>query len=123
MITIAPRQHPFRRFSKVAALAALAAALSAGGVSAQHANEAAEPAFQLASASLDHLEDAFWACDYKAAAHGPAGTDMTLCAAVYEAFKQRKFGGDFEKLLGWWQQNKVARHHALAAVDSRQVSR
>ena len=41
------------------------------------------------------------------------------CTAVYEAVKQLKFGGDFDKLVAWWRQNKVAQHQNIAVADSQ----
>jgi hypothetical protein len=70
---------------------------------------------KLVTASLAAVEEAFWLCDYRAATSGNA--DVVACAAVYEALKQRKFGGDFGKLLRWWQENKAARHGELAATE------
>ncbi|MBI2315940.1 MAG: hypothetical protein HYU75_02620 [Betaproteobacteria bacterium] len=75
-------------------------------------------AARLASVGLADLEEAFWVCDYTAATRGTAGSDISVCTAVYEAVKERKFEGDFDKLLDWWRQNKAARHDALAAADA-----
>lgn len=72
----------------------------------------------VSAATLVSLEDAFWACDYRAATSGNA--DAAVCAAVYEALKQRKFDGDFARLLGWWQENKAARHQQLAAMERKE---
>ena len=76
----------------------------------------AAPTSQLTSARLNMLENAFWVCDYLATTQG--ATDTSTCAAVYEELKDRKFAGDFDALVSWWRQNKVAQHQSIAVVDS-----
>jgi hypothetical protein len=77
----------------------------------------AAPPSDLSSARLTDLENAFWVCDYLATTRG--GADIQTCTAVYEAVKQIKFGGDFDKLVAWWHQNKVAQHQNIATADSQ----
>jgi hypothetical protein len=71
--------------------------------------------------SLEALERAFWRCDH-AATRGllDAGTTME-CSVATEAFKARRFGGDFAALLAWWRANKDAQHLALSAATNRQA--
>jgi hypothetical protein len=119
MLTMTVRQYSSSRLTKAAAVTALAAALVAGGASAEQSNGAhSVPPVEVPSAGLADLEGAFWACDYIATTRGTANVDITACTAVYDAMKERKFGGDFDKLLAWWQQNKVVRHDALAATEA-----
>ena len=117
------RHYHSRRFTRIAALTALAAALALGSASAEQAIGAHSVAAQVASVDLAHLEEAFWICDYTATTHGTGGNDIVICTAVYDAIKERKFGGDFDKLLDWWQQNKVSRHDELAAADELRALR
>lgn len=63
--------------------------------------------------SLAALEDAFWVCDYVATTRGARDDAITRCGAVYDALKERKFGGDFDRLLAWWQENKPAQFARL----------
>jgi len=77
----------------------------------------AAPPSEFSSARLTDLENAFWVCDYLATTRG--GGDIQTCTAVYEAVKQIKFGGDFDKLVAWWHQNKVAQHQNIAIADSQ----
>ena len=77
----------------------------------------AASASELSSAKLTNLEHAFWVCDYVATTRG--GSDVPTCTAVYEAVKQLKFGGDFDKLVAWWRQNKVAQHRNIAVADTQ----
>ncbi len=69
--------------------------------------------------SLEALERAFWRCDH-AATHGTldGGTAME-CSVATEAFKARRFGGDFAAMLAWWRTNKDAQHLALSAAAER----
>jgi hypothetical protein len=85
------------------------------GFSGAASSQQSDLGLKLVTASLASVEEAFWVCDYRAATGGDA--DIAACAAVYEALKQRKFGGDFGKLLRWWQENKAARHEELAAME------
>lgn len=113
----------FPRLTKLAALASFAAVLAAGSAWAEEPIGAQSVAARLASADLSDLERAFWICDYTASIHGTSGTDSSACTAVYEAVKERKFGGDFDKLLDWWRQHKPARHEALATADAKVAPR
>lgn len=63
-----------------------------------------------------HLEKAFWVCDY-AGTNGMAGGDQAIaCIAITDELKRSKFDGDFDRLVAWWQVNKVAQHQALDRV-------
>lgn len=95
------------------ASAAMVAALVGSGAWAQASGGA--PAVRLASANLSDLETAFWVCEYAATTRGNANIEN--CTAVYAALKERKFGGDFEGLLKWWQQNREAAYRHLAATE------
>lgn len=117
MQTTAIRQH----LTKIAALAALVGAF--GSAWADETIGTQSVTARVASAELADLEEAFWICDYTASIHGTSGTDTAACTAVYEAVKERKFGGDFDKLLDWWRQHKPARHEALATADAKVAPR
>jgi len=72
---------------------------------------------QLSGASLANLEGAFWVCDYTATTRRASDHQIGMCTATYDALKERKFGGDFEALLLWWQKNKAAEYAKLEAMD------
>jgi hypothetical protein len=98
------------------ALAAAAVVLDDADTLVQEPQDAASAlGVRLETSTLADVEDAFWVCDYMATI-GKAD-QVTTCAAVYDALKARKFGGDFDKLLLWWEQNKVAQHAKLDAGD------
>ena len=80
----------------------------------------AEPTSQLSSAKLTDLETAFWVCDYLGTTRGVS--EISACTEVYEALKARKFAGDFDALVSWWRQNKVAQHQNIAVADSASQS-
>ena len=88
---------------------------SASTMAQQPQRTLAAPTSQLTSARLADLENAFWVCDYLATTRG--GGDVSACTTVYEALKERKFAGDFDRLVAWWRQNKVAQHHNVAVAD------
>jgi hypothetical protein len=99
--------------SKLAA-AVIAATVGCGSASAQQSPGAPVPSaiqVQLTRVNLTDLETAFWACEYAATVGGNA--TIASCTAVYDALKERKFGGDFDGLLRWWQQNRVSEYRRL----------
>jgi hypothetical protein len=99
--------------------AAMAAALGCiGSVSAQESGGGPSlTAVQFASVKLADLEAAFWVCEYAATTRGAAS--IQTCTAVYDALKERKFGGDFARLLKWWQQNRVSEYRRLDAEEGQ----
>ena len=112
-----PSEGIGRKLSAAAAgcLGALAVlgAYTAGGWSQQTA-AALEPATaQTVRLSGADLEKAFWVCDYTATEKGINATPIDLCSGVTEDLKNEKFEGDFDELLKWWRQNKVAAHESL----------
>jgi hypothetical protein len=64
-----------------------------------------------------HLERAFWACDYNVTTYGADRVDAMACSAIYETLKRRKFSGDFNALVDWWQRNKTAEHAREQAAE------
>jgi hypothetical protein len=64
--------------------------------------------------SLAGLEKAYWACDRASATHGVLDMDVAAaCGAVIGELQRRKFGGDFNAMLAWWQRNKAREHRRL----------
>ena len=63
------------------------------------------------------LERAFWRCDYEATQRALDVGTAAQCGEIAEAFKARRFGGDFGALLAWWRHHKDAEHLALADAD------
>ena len=83
--------------------------------SAQQARVSPKPVHARTTiAHIADLERTFWACDYVATTRGVDATPADLCSAAFDAFKDVRFGGDFEELLNWWRGNKVAEHQKLA---------
>ena len=66
-------------------------------------------------ARLAALQQAFWACDYIGTNEGVAEAPVQLCLEVTHDLQQEKFGGDFDAMVKWWQDNKVVEHAKLAA--------
>jgi hypothetical protein len=60
------------------------------------------------------LEKTFWQCEQAAGAKTLDAVMAAHCDAVTDELKKRKFGGDFERLLQWWQQNRLARDPSVA---------
>ena len=64
---------------------------------------------------LAALEQAFWACDYIGTQEGVAEAPVEFCVEVTDDLRHEKFGGDFDAMVAWWQDNKAAEHAMLAA--------
>lgn len=82
-----------------------------------HGSAAEEPAQVLALTapqSLADLEKAFWSCDYTATAAGVSAAPIELCSTITEDLKIRKFDGDYDEMVKWWRENKIAAHRHLA---------
>jgi hypothetical protein len=70
--------------------------------------QTARPAF----ADLDDatIENAFWHCDVRATQVALEPAEGVLCERLADALKQRRFDGDFTRLLAWWREHKGAEH-------------
>ncbi len=60
--------------------------------------------------TMAQLEDRFWTCDVLATTHVLPAQEGAQCALWTDEFKQRRFGGDLDQLLAWWQAHKPAEH-------------
>lgn len=100
----------------------IAAVLAGPGTSWADDGIADEPAATETAAATDvrntdpplDLEEALWRCDHAAARYGNYFGADSACTEVAAALKAQKFGGDFEALLAWWQQQ---RNEEYAARD------
>ena len=64
---------------------------------------------------VSQLEKAFWVCDYVATTRGIHATHTDLCSTVTDELRKEKFGGSYQQMIDWWQQNKPAEHEKVAA--------
>jgi len=103
------------RLLQLPAAAALAIALIVGaGVGhAQSPQPASAMHTVAAELSVAELERTFWVCDWSATAGRLEGADFARCAIVADELKARRFGGDFHRMIEWWQQNKAGIHAGL----------
>ncbi len=74
----------------------------------------AAPASESPAPNVGELEKAFWACDYIATTRGVLAAPVVTCRYVTDELQKEKFGGDYDRMLAWWRQNKVAEHRKLA---------
>jgi hypothetical protein len=63
------------------------------------------------------LEDLFWDCDVHATHEAMSPGDGALCATIGDALKERRFDGDFLRMLDWWRDAKAAEHAARAEPE------
>lgn len=73
------------------------------------------------------LEQMFWICDYAGTKGVLVLNEAAACSAVADELRSQKFGGDFERLLAWWELNKFVQHQELdraltAVIESDQKS-
>lgn len=80
------------------------------------------PALQLEASTLPALEREFWRCDYAATLLLLDFGTAIECSIVTEAFKARRFGGDFTAMLAWWRANKDVQHLAISASSPRRLA-
>lgn len=67
--------------------------------------------------SDDALEARFWACDVASTHTVLSAAEGAQCVRWQDELKQRRFGGDFERLLAWWRAHKAEQHaRRLAAL-------
>lgn len=59
------------------------------------------------------LEKIFWQCERAAGAGMLDAATAAQCDAVTDELRKRKFGGDSERLLQWWQQNRIALRRSI----------
>ena len=126
MLTAHLNRRGFSASAKSVALIVVAAALGGNGITASAEERPGAPRPMTVGATgtnAAHLEQAFWACDHAATTQGVDRTSATTCVEVSEELKQEKFGGDFERMLEWWRQNKVAEHRKLDRLDKHASSR
>jgi hypothetical protein len=72
---------------------------------------------------LEEIEKAFWVCDHAASIGLLDMGSAIVCSRLTEALKQRKFDGNFQALLAWWQQHREAEHQALARAGGASLPR
>ena len=68
------------------------------------------------------LEARFWACDVASTRMVLSASDGAQCVRWQDELKQRRFGGDFARLLEWWRAHKAEQHarRLPALVDAAQ---
>ena len=66
----------------------------------------------LQGVTVDALARVLLACERAATTVRLSGAEAARCTLVYEEFKLRAFGGDFEKLHAWWLSQRGARQTA-----------
>lgn len=56
------------------------------------------------------LEARFWDCDARATVEVLSPGHGAQCVVWHDELKQRRFGGDFERMLAWWRDQKTEQH-------------
>jgi hypothetical protein len=63
--------------------------------------------------TLADLEVAYWACDHASERDLLDPGTAAACGAAAGELQRRKFNGDFDAMLAWWQRNKSREHRRL----------
>jgi hypothetical protein len=108
--------YRIRRLPAVVTLTALILAVSCQHASAQEAQHTPTSPVSLASVKVADLEDTFWICDWSATVSRLGAAQINACTSATEELKARKFDGDFDRLITWWQKNKAVEHQRLNAM-------
>jgi hypothetical protein len=89
----------------------VAIAWAMGGAFAQPAAPEPQPVASVAS-----LKAAYLHCDHVMSSQRVDTALAQRCAAVGEELKQRAFGGDFARLIAWWNSERAATMDANSAA-------
>lgn len=118
-----PTRSRLSATARLVVSASFAVLLSATSVGAG-AFEAAPPTGTTApDAALHALEAAFWRCDHAATQGLLDFGAAAICSRLTEELKRKRFDGDFEAMLLWWQRNKASAHDAIDAALSAALVR
>lgn len=101
------RKSPVSRFFVTAALALAAATAVQAEPSRAH----------LQPLTPAQLEQRYLQCESLAADAQLDGGSAMHCSLVYEEFKQRVFGGSYERLLAWWRDHGAKKVASIKAQD------
>ena len=73
----------------------------------------------LAALTVDELKSLYLECERRAG-QAPLGmSEAAHCSMAAEELKQRGFGGDFRRLLAWWQEQRGAEAKSSATGVGR----
>lgn len=64
------------------------------------------------------LETLFWDCDARATQEALSAGDGALCAMAHDELRQRRFDGNFERLLAWWHTHKAGEYARRGIADA-----
>jgi hypothetical protein len=75
------------------------------------------------AASVCQRTDGCGGCQYRASqttrsSNETPDTPIELCRSATEELKNRRFGGEFMRMLEWWRINKVVEHQKLEAANA-----
>ncbi len=98
------------------ALALIATVLNLSCISVSAQEQPVAPQVEnRAGDKMTELKKAFWFCDHAATKGTIDMNHAAACSAITDELKEKMFGGDFDKLVDWWRENKVAQHQELDA--------
>ena len=63
-----------------------------------------------AALSDEALEERFWDCDALSTVAALPSDEGVQCVLWTDELKQRRFDGDFVRMLDWWREHKAEQH-------------
>lgn len=99
-------------------MAAAALGVACGAASAQQSDRHAA-ATDAGAARAALREQAFWLCDYIATSRGTQFAPVE-CVQVTDELKHARFGGDYDRMVGWWRERKPFEHRRLRLAEELQ---
>jgi hypothetical protein len=69
---------------------------------------------KLTDVPLSTVEVEYWNCDYAASTGLLGFSEAAACSAIFEDIKARKFNGNFQEFMKWWNENKQKEHKKRA---------
>lgn len=76
---------------------------------------------EVAGLSAEQLKTSYLMCDRRANREFLGFADAVFCSHISEALKHKVFGGDFDKLLEWWQTHKLSEPCAVCPPEKTEV--
>jgi len=76
---------------------------------------------EVAGLSAEQLKTSYLMCDRRATREFLGFADAVVCSHISEALKHKVFGGDFNKLIEWWQAHKLPEPCAVCPPEKTEV--
>lgn len=76
---------------------------------------------EVAGLSAEQLKTSYLMCERRASREILGFEDAVVCPHISEALKHKVFGGDFDKLIEWWQAHKLSEPCTVCPPEKTEV--